>query len=209
MFEGRVVPSKVSIVAITLSLAMTHGARAQEGYWQCAAFARSFSGIEIRGDAVNWWQLAEGRYARGGQPRVGAVLALKPQGRMTLGHVATVTRILSRREIAVTHANWSPIDGVRGQVERDVLVRDVSEAGDWSRVRIWFAPIGELGTTHYAVQGFVYPQRLDGAESQSPPAPRLTYARLDTLEVAPHRLLARDVMRLALLEARQPQDPHP
>lgn len=44
---------------------------------------------------------------------------------MRLGHVATVTQVLGDREISVTHANWSPINGARGQIEHDVLIRDV------------------------------------------------------------------------------------
>ena len=203
--RGRVLPTRVSIAALALTLVAAGTARAEDAYWQCAAFARNFSGIEIRGDALNWWQLAEGRYARGNRPRVGAVLALVPQGRMRLGHVATVTHIVGQREVTVTHANWSPIDGVRGQVERDVLVRDVSRAGDWSLVRMWYAPIGDLGTTHYAVRGFIYPERVYPVEPSPLPVPRLTYARLDTLEVAPRALLGRDVMRLAMLEAQAPR----
>lgn len=33
----------------------------------------------------------------------------------------------------------------RGQIERNVRVVDVSSAGDWSMVRVWYAPIGDLG----------------------------------------------------------------
>ena len=45
---------------------------------------------------------------------------------MRVGHVATVSRIISDRIIKVTHANWSIIGGHRGQVERDVTVVDAS-----------------------------------------------------------------------------------
>jgi surface antigen len=191
-------------------------ATAQQPYWQCATFARQFSGIEIRGDAWTWWGLAEGRYAKGQRPRVGAVMSFTPSGRMRLGHVATVTQVLGNREIAVTHANWSPIDGTRGQIERDVLVRDVSDDNDWSRVRVWYAPIGDLGTTAWPVDGFIY---ADGAPRPAKPkvqyasatitAPKLAYARLETLVVgeAPPRglRLGSDVIRLAMLESRQPR----
>lgn len=193
-------------------------AAADQPYWQCAAFARQFSGIEIRGDAWTWWGQAEGRYERGNRPRVGAVMSFAPgSSTMRLGHVATVTRILSSRELTVTHANWSPIGGVRGQIERDVLVRDVSEANDWSRVRVWYAPLGELGTTAWPIDGFIYPQRsrdLDAGRFQIATAtvmpvaaPKLTYARLDNLKIGgtaqPGLRLARDVIRLAQLEERQ------
>jgi surface antigen len=203
-----------------LAIFLAVPAVADQPYWQCAAFARQFSGIEIRGDAWTWWGLAEGRYERGSSPRVGAVMSFSPgSSAMRLGHVATVTRILSPRELTVTHANWSPIGGVRGQIERDVLVRDVSEAGDWSRVRVWYAPLGELGTTAWPIDGFIYPKRvreldagrLQIANARVAPipagAPRLTYARLDTLRAgaAPQSSLrlANDVMRLARLEERQ------
>ncbi|MFN7053646.1 MAG: hypothetical protein ACK4NH_16130, partial [Gemmobacter sp.] len=57
------------------------------------------------------------------------------------------------------HANWSPIDGRRGQIEDDVRAVDVSEANDWSEVRVWYAPIGNLGTTAWPVNGFIYPDK--------------------------------------------------
>ncbi|UVO54567.1 CHAP domain-containing protein [Sphingomonas sp. SUN039] len=192
---------------------------ADQPYWQCAAFARQFSGIEIRGDAWTWWGLADGRYAKGQRPRVGAVMSFTPSGRMRLGHVATVTQVLGSREIAVTHANWSPINGTRGQIERDVMIRDVSADNDWSRVRVWYAPLGDLGTTAWPVDGFIYPDgtpRLAepttiyaAATVAAKPVPRLEYARLDTLVVgaAPPKglRLGSDVMRLAMLESRQTQ----
>jgi surface antigen len=197
-----------------LALAASLPAAAQQPYWQCAAFARQFSGIEIRGDAWTWWGLAEGRYAKGSRPRVGAVLSFTPSGSMRLGHVATVTQVFDSREIAVTHANWSPINGTRGQIEHDVRVRDVSDEGDWSRVRVWYAPLGDLGTTAWPVDGFIYPgrtprfaePRVQVASAAPPPTPRLGYARLDTLGVgeAPPRglRLGSDVIRLAMLESR-------
>jgi hypothetical protein len=33
---------------------------------------------------------------------------------------------------------------------------DVSDANDWSAVRVWYAPIQGLGTTHWPVDGFIY-----------------------------------------------------
>jgi surface antigen len=199
-----------------IALMVAFPATAQEPYWQCAAFARQFSGIEIRGDAWTWWGLADGHYAKGNRPRIGAVLSFIPSGAMRLGHVATVTQVLSGREITVTHANWSPINGTRGQIERDVLVRDVSDDNDWSRVRVWYAPIGDLGTTAWPVDGFIYAEktsrpaepRLQLASATVAPlkAPRLAYARIDTLRVGeaqPRRLrLGGDVIRLAMLEDR-------
>jgi len=130
-----------------------------EDYLQCVPFARELSGIQIYGDAHSWWDQAEGVYQRGTTPVEGAVLSLPSYGAMQLGHVAVVRRIVDDRTILISHANWSPIDGRRGQIERKVMARDVSDNNDWSRVRIWYAPIGKLGTTAFPVNGFIYPSR--------------------------------------------------
>ena len=124
--------------------------------WQCAQFARLFSGINIVGDAWTWWDKATGRYAKGFTPQQGSVLVFRPNGAMRFGHVAVVSQVLTERIIQVTHANWSLIGGKRGQVEKDVTVVDVSDAGDWSRVKVWFDPSGALGTTSYPTYGFIY-----------------------------------------------------
>jgi surface antigen len=198
---------------IAMALVAASAAAAQEPYWQCAAFARQFSGIEIRGDAWTWWNLAEGRYAKGQRPRVGAVMSFTPSGNMRLGHVATVTQVLGSRDITVTHANWSPINGTRGQIERDVVIRDVSDNNDWSRVRVWYAPLGDLGTTAWPVDGFIYADRLPNIRqpqvqyTSATTAPRLSYARVETLvlgEALPRKLrLGSDVIRMAMLEDRR------
>lgn len=131
---------------------------------QCVPYARSVSGINIYGDAYTWWKQAEGKYARGQLPKVGAVMAFKPYGRMELGHVAAVSRILDSRTVLLRHANWSPINGTRGQIEDDVRAIDVSENNDWSKVRVWFAPIEGLGGTAWPVQGFIYNKKPGKAE---------------------------------------------
>jgi surface antigen len=123
---------------------------------QCAEFARLFSGIEIFGDAATWWQKAVGKYARGFTPESGSVLVFKPNHAMARGHVAVVSHVLTDRIIQVTHANWSPIDGARGRVEKDVTVVDVSPTGDWSQVKVWYDPSHNLGATVYPTYGFVY-----------------------------------------------------
>lgn len=133
-------------------------------YLQCVPYARQLTGIQIRGDAWTWWNQAEGRYARGFMPKVGAVMALKPHANSRLGHVAAVSRIVDSRTILIRHSNWSPIGGRRGQIEDNVKVVDVSEAGDWSAVRIWYAPIQALGGSHWPVSGFIYPGKPAKAE---------------------------------------------
>ena len=145
-----------NLKALALCMALALAAPAAAAPWQCVTFARAFSGVELFGNAATWWHAAVGRYQQGFVPRVGGVLVFKPFAHMRVGHVATVSEVVSPREIKVTHANWSPIDGHRGQVERDVTVVDTSPAGDWSRVRVWYAPVGDLGRTDYPVYGFIY-----------------------------------------------------
>jgi surface antigen len=137
---------------------------------QCVPFAREVTGIQIYGDAFTWWSQAEGRYARGNAPRAGAVMAFRPHGSMKLGHVAAVSRVLDSRTVLLTHANWSPIEGRRGQIERDVRAVDVSQLNDWSEVRVWYGPINDLGTTVYPVEGFIYQERSAPALAPLPPA---------------------------------------
>lgn len=127
-------------------------------YLQCAPFARDESGVQLYGAAKNWWHQAGGTYARGKEPRKGAVLAFASTRSMPSGHVAVVRKIINEREIMIDHANWSPIGNRRGQIERNVRVKDVSPNNDWSMVRVWYAPIGDLGLRANPVQGFIYPE---------------------------------------------------
>jgi surface antigen len=123
---------------------------------QCVPYARQTSGITIHGNAKTWWSQAAGKYDRGNTPKIGAVMAFKAIRSMPIGHVATVSQIVSDREVRVDHANWSLINGRRGQIERGAKVVDVSAAGDWSQVRVWYAPSHGLGTTTYPLNGFIY-----------------------------------------------------
>jgi hypothetical protein len=120
------------------------------GYLQCVPYARQASGIQLYGDARTWWSQAAGRYGRGNTPRVGAVMAFRPYGKMVLGHVAMVSRVVDLRRVLLRHANWSPINGRRGQVEQDVMAVDVSRPGTGARCacgsipsRSWAARIGQ------------------------------------------------------------------
>jgi surface antigen len=145
-----------SLAAAAL-VALTPAGASADTYWQCAQFARLMSGIQIFGDAWTWWQQAAGRYEEGFTPRAGAVLCFKPTSRMRLGHVAVVTQVLTDRVVQITHANWSPIEGSRGKIEKDVTVIDVSPQGDWSEVKVWYDPNRDLGGSTYATHGFIYP----------------------------------------------------
>jgi surface antigen len=128
-------------------------------YLQCVPYARQVSGIQIYGDAHTWWGQAEGRYARGFKPKVGAVMAFRPNGSSRLGHVAAVSKIIDSRTVLIRHANWSPINGRRGQIEDNVRAVDVSPDNDWSAVRVWYGPSQALGATHWPLAGFIYPAK--------------------------------------------------
>ncbi len=174
-------------------------------HWECVPFARAVSGIQIYGDALTWWDQAEGRYRRGNRPRIGAVMAFIPYGRMELGHVATVSDIVDARTILITHANWSPINGRRGQVERDVKVIDVSEAGDWSAVRVWYAPNEDLGGTAWPVHGFIYPSgSAPTPEIMRDALPKLQYASVLNW-TAPRTEMVRPTGHLAYLRKMLPK----
>ena len=136
--------------ALMASCALMTAAPASAQFWQCVTFARSVSGIQIRGNANTWWGQAAGRYERGHAPKIGAVLAFDATHRMRVGHVAMVSRVVSEREVLLTHANWSH----PGRVETDVRAIDVSAAGDWTQVRVQFG--GAMGTSSYPTKGFIY-----------------------------------------------------
>ena len=141
--------------ALVVSCILATAVPASAQFWQCAPYAREVSGIDIHGNANTWWSQAAGKYERGASPKVGAVLAFQSTRRMRVGHVAMVSKVVSEREVLLTHANWSR----PGQVERNVRAVDVSAAGDWSEVKVWYAPQGGLGTSVYPVNGFIYSGR--------------------------------------------------
>ena len=120
----------------------------------CVPYARQVSGIQVAGNAWQWWDNAEGLYARGDMPEAGSVLNFRANGRMRLGHVAVVQRVVNAREVIVDHANW-PSGGGRGGVSHDVAVVDVSEANNWSAVRVELGRGGEFGSI-YPTYGFIY-----------------------------------------------------
>ena len=156
----------VPILLVMQALVFPPAARAESDL-QCVPFARELSGIEIYGDAHTWWKQAKHKYERGNQPQRGAILSLKSHGKMQLGHVAVVSQIIDDRNILLSHANWSLINGRRGQIERNVAAIDVSENNDWSRVKIWYAPLGGLGKTAYPANGFIYPARKSDRNAEA------------------------------------------
>src|ERR1700742_3746066 len=138
LHRTRAVLGSFAMAAVLMIL--TGGSAHADDYLQCVPFARMVSGIQLFGDAWTWWQKAAGKYAQGFTPKTGAVLVFKPSGVMNKGHVAVVSHVLTDRIIQVNHANWSVIDGARGKVENDVTVVDVSPAGNWSQVKVWYDP---------------------------------------------------------------------
>jgi surface antigen len=123
------------------------------GGLQCVPFARAASGIELKGNAVNWWDAASGVYQRGSNPEVGAVLNFRANGSMRLGHVAVVRDIVNQREIEIDHANWAWSG--KGNVSRGVSVVDVSERNDWTAVRVALGHGDNFGSI-YGTYGFIY-----------------------------------------------------
>ena len=85
--------------------------------------------------AADWWQEAEWRYRRSQVPEAGSVLVFRRTSRLPSGHISVVSRVLSERQILVTHANW-----LRDHVSEDAPVVDVSPDNDWTLVRVWWPP---------------------------------------------------------------------
>jgi surface antigen len=148
-------------IIASLLLVAAPAAALNEGL-QCVPYARALSGVTIYGDAHTWWGQADGKYDRGDDPKVGAVLAFRPHGNMRLGHVAAVREIVDDRTIIISHANWSTIGGVRGHIEEDVRAVDVSQDNDWSEVRVWYTPNEAMGGTEWPAHGFIYPKQKRG-----------------------------------------------
>jgi surface antigen len=126
---------------------------------QCVTFARAASGIELKGNAVNWWDAAAGVYARGSEPESGAVLNFRANGRMRLGHVAVVQRVVNNREIEIDQANWAWSG--KSNISRGVSVIDVSERNDWTAVRVSLGHGEEYGSI-YGTYGFIYDRSDNG-----------------------------------------------
>ncbi|MCB6179654.1 CHAP domain-containing protein [Rhodobacter sp. Har01] len=123
-----------------------------ERVW-CVPFARTASGIAIRGNAETWWASAKGLFARGNDPAIGSVMVFSGTSKLPMGHVAVVSSVVSEREIHIDHANWK-----RNQVSLGMSVIDVSQAGDWSAVKVESNP-GAYGRV-YPISGFIYPQSV-------------------------------------------------
>jgi surface antigen len=120
----------------------------------CVAYAREVSGIHLDGNAAQWWPHAEGRYDRGHQPAVGAILVFKSSRYMRVGHVAVVSKVVGSREILIDHANW-----VRGRVTKEMSVVDASPNNDWTSVKVLEIRSGTHSREN-PTYGFIYPGSL-------------------------------------------------
>jgi surface antigen len=123
----------------------------------CVPYARARSGIQLSGDAWQWWEAASGRYERGRAPRPGSVLVIARTARLPSGHLSVVSRVLSSREVLVDHANWAS-GAARGRIATDQRVVDVSPNNDWSLVRVWYPRVNDFGITAFPARGFVHPR---------------------------------------------------
>jgi hypothetical protein len=116
----------------------------------CVPYARSATGITVAGNAWQWWDNSAGTYQRGDVPEPGGVLAFRANGRMRLGHVAVVSKVVNSREIEIDQANWAG-----GGIARGVPVVDVSENNDWTAVRVGLGSSDSFGSI-YPTYGFIY-----------------------------------------------------
>jgi hypothetical protein len=151
----RVVARLLPLLCLALAACGSGGSGSDVGISasvECAPFARALSGVSLSGAAADWWHQADGRYIRSRTPEVGSVLVFRRSGRLPSGHVSVVSRVVSRRQILVTSANWT-----HNRVTQDEPVVDVSDNGDWSIVRVWWPPAGQMGVTDYPVYGFIQP----------------------------------------------------
>lgn len=135
------------------------------GGLQCVPFARNASGIALSGNAWQWWENADGLYARGNAPEDGAILSFRSNGSMRLGHVAVVSRVINARQIEIDHANWAGPGGRKGAVTRGASVVDVSENNDWTAVRVELGASERFGSI-YPTNGFIYDRPDRGGVTQ-------------------------------------------
>ncbi len=171
---------------------------------QCVPFAREHSGIALVGNAVTWWAKAAGTYERGSRPEVGAVLNFRATGRMRLGHVAVVSRVVDSRNVQIDHANWSS----RGAISRNINVVDVSPNNDWSAVRVALAQGNDYGSV-YPTYGFIYGRPDRGAmvaNAGVTPSPATTVASADT-RPANERVVASFTSDIEVAEAAEEPQP--
>jgi len=121
----------------------------------CVPYARMVTGIDLRGNAREWWRAAAGRYARTQAPEIGAVLSFRASGGMHAGHVAVVEQVLGPRHILIHHANWEGPGIRKGTVTRGISVIDVSPRNDWTLVQVQTGLARGVYGRPYPTDGFI------------------------------------------------------
>ena len=79
-----------------------------------------------------------------------------------------VERQVGAREITIHHANWAGPGLRKGTVTRNISVVDVSDANDWTAVRV---QVGHDSTTFgrtYPTYGFIFNRPEGGAAPRGP-----------------------------------------
>jgi surface antigen len=138
------------------------------GSISCVPYARMVTGLQVTGNGGTWWNNAAGIYQRGHRPEPGSVLVFRSSGGMRMGHVAVVERQVSAREITVHHANWEGPGIRKGTVTRNISVVDVSDANDWTAVRVQVGHDADTYGRTYPTYGFIF-NRPDGFPAQRGP----------------------------------------
>jgi len=121
----------------------------------CVQYVKQATGVNLSGDAWKWWHSAAGRYERGALPEANSIMVFSRTQKMRHGHVAVVREVIDDRTIRIDHANWAPRRGGKGKIAKNILVQDISDANNWSSVRVWYPPVNDFGRP-YAVSGFIY-----------------------------------------------------
>ncbi|CAK7192490.1 hypothetical protein COMNV_00689 [Commensalibacter sp. Nvir] len=122
---------------------------------QCVAFARHVSDVQLKGNARDWWNNAEGVYEKGYVPQPNSILSFKSTRRMPYGHVAVVKEVVNPRTIIIDQSHWAQ----RG-ISRNVPVIDVSPNNDWSSVRVAINRKKDSFGSIYPTHGFIYPNQV-------------------------------------------------
>lgn len=148
-------PVKPQARTAALRLPTTRSQGAAGGL-SCVPYVRMVTGMAVSGNGGQWWHNAAGLYDRGRRPEPGAVMVFRASGGMSRGHVAVVRDLVGPRQLRIDHANWAGPGIRRGTVMRNVAVIDVSDANDWSEVRVQVGhDPGTFGRT-YPLHGFLY-----------------------------------------------------
>ncbi len=146
-------PAGLDVYRSTKAVEEAHAKRARgERVW-CVPFARTLSGIELRGNAETWFAVPRASTTAGQSPRWARSWCSAARASC---HGACGGGVADRvgREILIDHANWK-----RNQISLKMSVIDISDANDWSLVKVAYDP-GQFGRP-YPISGFVYPRKIE------------------------------------------------